>query len=286
MAELKQSVVIVGGRHIELPPWYSGDPESLWQLGLPDISVADDSQLYPLGTKLFDGENVYKYGYAANTLSQDQACKHASVQHVGYSSIQVAALKGATTLKFTASATCGRSANGVIAIDELAGGYCVIFLAGGGSMTRQIVSNTASVISVGATVTLEVSRPISSALTTSDHIECMASPYSYCWNYGLAGGNPFVAVGMPQVAATAGQWFWMLTWGPGWLAGEAEMGVSTGQANNRIVIFRHNGAGDELDMTATTHDQYNDKGQIAGYIMSNGAAGAQGAPFIYFQISR
>jgi len=57
----------------------------------------------------------------------------------------------------------------------------------------------------------------------------------------------------------------MQTWGPCTVSAANEAGLCTSINNNKIIIFRHNGAIDELDMTATTHDLYNCHGQIAGY---------------------
>ena len=68
VAEQKQSLINVGSRRIELPPWYDGLGDQIWgSTTLPDLSVADSSQKYPLGTKYVDGERIFKYGYAAET---------------------------------------------------------------------------------------------------------------------------------------------------------------------------------------------------------------------------
>ncbi|KKL45752.1 hypothetical protein LCGC14_2352520, partial [marine sediment metagenome] len=127
------------------------------------------------------------------------------------------------------------------------------------------------------TTTLVVTDPIPLALTTSDSAEVMASPYR---NLTASISNKYAVMGMPTLAATSGQYLWIQTWGPVWIAPQAAVGSG---GNNLLCIFRHDGSIDELDSS----DANNSKGQIAGFVMAHasGGGGTQGAAFIWLMIA-
>ena len=266
-------LVAKNGRYIVLPP-YAANQEGYQNLQLPDLSVADAVQKYPFGTKYVDGDRVFRYGKFMGTMNPDLGAKDTQPQAVAYTTIAAATLQYATTIVLDVAATEGIAGDGVIAVNALAGGYCVIFDASSKAILRQIVSNTA--VATGE-MTIVVSDPIPVALITdTDHIECMASPYSYLTasNDNADGG----VMGLPQLVYTSGQYGWIQTWGPCWIAPHAAVGSGM---NNRTCIFRNDGAIDELDYS----DDANNKGQIAGFVMSHAQAGGQGAPFVWLQIT-
>lgn len=270
---INHDVRVVNGRTIYMPSYFDNQT-GLGNLELPDLSVADSTQKYPLGTKYVDGERVWKYALFGGTVNPDLGAHNTQYQPVGYSAIAAATAQYATQLTFTLSASDGHAADGAIAADELAGGYCVIFDASSKAIKRQIQSN-AAVAAGGGTMTLDLTDPIPVALTTSDHIECIANPYR---NVTASTSNSYGVVGIPELVYTSGQYGWLQTWGPCWVAPQAAVGSGS---NNDICIFRHDGSIDELDYSAAT----NNKGQIAGYVMCWPAAGTQGAPFVFLQIS-
>jgi len=275
--QITHDLINMDGRMLVLPPGATG--QAYLNLTLPDISVADTVQKYPLGTRYVNGDRAFRYGYFAGTVNPDLAVKDTQPQAVAYVSVQAATAQYATSFTLTVGTTDGIAGDGVIAVNALAGGYCVIFDATSKAITRQIVSNTV-VASGGGTMTVVVTDPIPVALTTSDHGECMASPYSYLT---ASTSNAYGAfMGLPQLVYTSGQYGWIQTWGPCWIAPQAAVGAG---ANNRTCVFRHDGSIDELDMTATTHDLANSNGQIAGYVMSHAQAGTQGAPFVFLMIA-
>lgn len=275
MVDLRQTIIQVDAKYIQLPPWYDGNDDLWGNLNLPDISVADTAQKYPLGTRYVDGDRAFRYGYFAGTMNPDLACKDTQPQSVAYAAIATASLQYATTLYVTVGATDGIAGGGVIAANYLGGGYCVVFDASSKAFTRQIRSNIAG--TSGSTMSIVITDPAPVALiATTDHIECMANPYSYLT---ASTSNAFGAfMGMPQLVYTSGQWGWVQTWGPTWIAPQAAVGSGS---NNRTCIFRHDGSIDELDYS----DAYNSKGQIAGYVMSHAQAGTQGAPFVFLTIA-
>lgn len=270
---IAQTIQIKNSRYIVLPGWASG--QEFPNLQLPDISVADTVQKYPFGTKYVDGDRIFKYAKFMGTMNPDLGAKDTQPQTVAYTTIAAATLQYATTIVLDVAAGDGIAGNGVVAVNSLAGGYCVIFDASSKAITRQIVSNTA-VASGGGEMTIVVSDPVPVALIAdTDHIECMANPYSYLT---ASTSNAFGAfMGLPQLVYTSGQFGWVQNWGPTWVAPQAAVG---GGSNNRLCIFRHDGSIDELDYS----DAYNSKGQIAGYVMSHAQAGGQGAPFIWLTI--
>ena len=263
------------GRHIVLPP-YVDDQVGYENLQLPDLSVADAAQNYPLGTKYVDGDRVFRYARFMGTMNPDLGAKDTQPQAVAYATIAAAALQYATQVVIDVAATDGIAGDGAIAADELAGGYLLVFDADSKAFIRQIWSNTV-IAAGGGEVTVDLIDPIPVALIAdTDHCEVMASPYRYLTAY--TGNDKGAVMGMPQLVYTSGQFGWIQTWGPTWIAPHAAVGSGS---NNRTCIFRHDGTIDELDYS----DDANNKGQIAGFVMTHAQAGTQGAPFVWLQIA-
>ncbi len=239
------------------------------------INSVSATQVYPLGTimRKCDGRE-YVYAKAGATLNTDMGGKAYGPQHVSYGIIAAAAVSGATSITITVGATDGAAGDGVVAANELAGGYVVCFPHSSNSFQRRILTN-AAVESGGGTCVITLDDPIPVALAlTDDHAEAIASPYL---DIRSTTEDTSSVVGIPTVAATVGQFLWLLKKGVGWVAPQAD--VSTG-SNNREVVFRHDGSID----THTYNDATVATGQHAGYVLKNAAAGAQGAPFVMFDM--
>jgi len=273
MPQIDQPIYVHDGRYLVLPAYVDAQ-EGYQNLALPDLSVANASQLYPLGTKYVDGDRVFRYAKFMGTVNPDFGVKDTQPQSVAYATIAANALQYATTIVLDVAGTDGRGGDGAITVDYLAGGYIVVFDASSKAFTRQIKSNT---VTTGAgEMTIVVTDPIPVALIEdTDHIECMASPYNYLT---ASTSNNYAVYGMPQLVYTSGQFGWIQTWGPTWIAPQAAVGSGS---NNKIGIFRHDGSIDELDYS----DANNSKGQIAGFVMTHAQGGGQGAPFFFLQIT-
>ena len=273
--ELKQSLVNVNSRRIMMPTFFEGEPDNCWgNTKLPDLSVADTSQKYPLGTVYVDGKKEYDYGAVKGTLNPELGAQNTQPQHIAYATIGQAAAQYATEIVIDVAASDGRTGTGEIAKNELAGGELVVFDASSKAFNRGIVANTARAAGAGE-MTLTLSDPIPVALiANTDHGECMASPYRYIT---ASLNDAYVVVGMPQLVYTTGQFGWFQVRGPCWITPQTEVGSGS---NNVLCIFRHDGSIDELDYNANT----NNKGQIAGYVMAHAQAGGQGAAFINLMI--
>jgi len=278
---------VVNGKTIYMPSWAAA--QEGWQnLAIPDLSVADTVQKYPLGTRFVDGDRAYRYAKAGGTLRTDLLGKIGKIQCVKYCSVQAAALQYASTIAVTVAITDGHAGDGAIAVNELAGGYILIFDAtytGGQPQVLQIKSNTV-VAAGGGTMTVVVDGKLQNALTTSDSAELIASPYlSILAQASLSYSNVYGHIGRPTVAATIGQFLWIQTWGACFLSPQTDVGVNTGGSGagqNYIVVARHDGSIDTLLYSDVTHDQ----AQIVGFVMACATiAGGQGAPFVWLTIA-
>jgi len=264
------------GRTIVLPPWYEGQ-SGFNNLGLPDdIRDISETQLYPIGTKMIDSDRVFYYAKASSVgvTSADVGVKNGYRQCVAYANVAAAAAKGATSLVIDVAATDGVAEDGAIAENELAGGYVVIFGHDDDTHVCRIRANTA-VDSGGGEMTLTLQDEINATLVAdSDHAECM-----HHWAYGCETNASSLepVVGVSHTIVTASYYFWLQTWGPVWLAPQAEVGDA---AHDHQVVFRHDGSIDEHDYS----DEYTTKQQHAGFCLSHARAGGQAAVFIMLQI--
>lgn len=245
---------------------------------LQDIYQVSTTQRYPIGFKYPVSNPLdlrgFHYAKAGGTLNPDLGAKNALRQCVAYAAIAASAVAGAKLVALTVGVADGVNGDGNIGADELSGGYIVIFTHAGYTVNRMIVGNTAVV--GGGTMVVTIDRPLPCPLTAATmHGECMANPYL---NVQTSIDNTMSVVGMPTMPATVGQYLWLQTWGPVWIAPQAEVSVGN---NNRRVVFRHDGSIDEDDGT----DANVSKAQIAGFVMANAPGGTQGAPFIFLQIT-
>jgi hypothetical protein len=271
MGNSRQSVISDNGKSVILPPY--ADNQAGWgNVGIPDLSVADSLQQYPIGTKYVEDGKVYRYCAFKATMATSLGAKNGNTQAVAYATVAASTDQYATRIVVDVGATDGRAGDGVIAADELAGGEILIFDATGYNFVITITSNTA-VTTGGDEMTVDLLNPIPTALIAdTDHVELMHNPYSY-----VNTTNERPVVGMPYLAYTTGQYGWVQTWGICWVAPQAAVGVGS---NNLLCVFRHDGSIDELDYS----DAYNSQGVIAGYVVCRTDA-TQAAPFIMLQLA-
>jgi len=240
-----------------------------------DIYLPSDTQNYVLGSRLQLGDRVFRYAKAGGTLNSDVLAVPGYEQLVAFTTIAAAAAAGATSVVIDVAASDGPNGDGAIAANLLAGGYLVVFPGAENSFVRRIIANTAVAVG-GGEMTLTLSEPIPVALTADTmHGECMASPYLdiLTGNYPQRG-----KVGVPTVAATDGQFLWIQTWGPCWIAPQGEVGDAD---HDQQVVARHDGSLDEHDYS----DDYTNKAQHVGFVLTSAKGGGQGAPFVFLQIA-
>jgi hypothetical protein len=188
------------------------------------INSIDTVQKYPLGQRMIleDGR-VFVYALSSGTQIPDVGSQVGIHQHIANCAIAADAAAGVRSIVLHSSATDGAAHNGLIAKDELKGGYVVVFPAASNhAFTRRIISNSACTISQANDCTIEIDTPTPVAITTSDKGEAMASPY---WKVVTAVSTYASVIGVPAVAATDGKFFWLQTWGPIWIATSADCGA-------------------------------------------------------------
>jgi len=266
----------------------SGDSADFPYMG---VYQAETTQRYTLGTRYttWDGR-VYKYGFAEAAVRSSMGCKCDHIQALGWASLAATSTVGSYTVSITTGATAqGTSAAGtstsIFAKDGLAGGYVTLF-DGGTTVSggRGIVANDA-VATGGGTLKLYLDCPINIELTTSDVAEVMPSPYNWqCYSQTYVGTG---VMGIPVIAASANDFFWMQTWGPIWVTPQSAFGTNTsGTTHAYQGVFRHDGSVDmHNNASAAGGTTYNYHQQHAGFILSTGAEAGQGAPFMMLQIS-
>jgi hypothetical protein len=236
----------------------------------------DTTQRFPIGTIYQPDERSFSYAYAGATLNSDMGCESADFQHIGYVSVAEDTVIGAKELILDTGASTGASGDGSFVLNELVNGTAVIFDKSQSSFCRRIVGSSV-VASGGGEMTIKLDQSMGVALIgDTDKVECVANRFIDV----RTGANASKSiVGIPEYAATVGQYVWIQTWGPRWFAIQGAVG---GSNNDREIVFRHDGSGDQHD--------YNDAntkfGQHAGWNMANAIGGAQGAPFVYLKISR
>ena len=253
-----------------------------------DLHQLSAIQRYPIGFKYpiknpLDLRSWY-YGQAGGELDTGYGAKSIVPQLVAFATINAPAPKGGVLLAIDVALTDGAEGDGVIAEDELAGGYLVLFTpAPMQAYNRRIVANTATTGAGGVTVmvvTIDKPLPIE-VVVLNFHAECMANPYT-----GVRTGNYPLAsvVGMPTMPATlALPFLWLQTWGPVWVTPSNNEGLGL---SNREVIFMGNGAISMVDVSAAPANQnYSAQAQHAGFVLPNLRDGSEGAPFIFLQIT-
>jgi hypothetical protein len=234
---------------------------------------ADDLQKYPLGTMLRMGGRTYAYAKSSGTQIPDVGSQVGDCQQVPNCAVQANYAAGVSVITITAAATAGKAHNGVIAADELVGGYVVVFPASTNhAFIRQIIANSVCIISQANTLSLTLDSPTPLAITTAATAECMGSPYL---DVITAASQIKPVIGVPTVAATDGQFFWLQTWGPCWCAPAADVGTGN---DNAKVLFVANGS-----LAKATTGIITD--QPAGFVLSQVYGGGQGAPFFMLQIT-
>jgi len=252
---------------------------------LQDIDKASDVQIYPLGMRYAMDDRVFHYAKAGGTLNTDVGAKNALPQMFGYSPVH-AALIGAKTVVIDVIAGAGKGGDGVIALNELAGGYMNIFThelihpPTSWTINRKIVTNTPIAGAEAMTVTIDKPLPVALTGGNTMHAEGIASIYQNIQS-GSPVAIPFMArmpvVGFPTVYATIGQFLWLQTWGPLWGAPVGGGGYGDGD-NNRLVVFTAAGNLDDYDAALPAL-------QHAGFVLCNAFGGGPGVAIFILQLS-
>ncbi len=252
----------------------------------------DSVQKYPLGTIIRRGGRTYIYSYASGTVHTEvMAYKAKKTNTVAVAPTQATAAEqaaaypgetlaaGAAGSKYvtvTIDTEIGVLTTGVLAENELAGGYIVI---GNGSgqhpQNRMIVSHPA-LTTTGGSLTLKLDSPLERAVTAATTtIELMESPF-YCLKADNAGGEYVTYLGVATAEAVSGEFFWLQTWGPVWITSD---GNTCDSAMDRTIVVVGDGS------VRSSNDVTLESGfQKVGIALDMSGSGASNAPFVLLQM--
>jgi len=257
-----------------MPPWV--EDQSQWgNLELPNLSIADTVQKYPIGSKYIEGDRVYRYAKAGGAINRtDLGVKNGLPQGIAQREVLAAAI-GATSVTITTVSPDGAAETGTLVKDEFAGGYLLLFTVGGvAPFDKQMRLITGNAAGAAGNIVFTFDRGLEIALVAgTSKAEAIASPYKHVV---LDSAIHHPVIGVPTVLATSGQFLWIQTWGVCWLSCQAGVGV----AGNIGLAFRHDGSLSEA-LTAVSGTVTN---QYAGYCMAGNIGATQAAPFFMLQI--
>jgi len=243
-----------------------------------DVYEKSTTPNYPIGFSYPISDPLdlrrFHYGKAFNTQIPDVGSHISLTQHVSWAVVADTPV-GSRTVVVTVGAGDGAAHDGAIGLNELAGGYCVLTPhTANHTMLRMIKGNTA-VLAPGGAMTITLDRPTDYILELVSHVECMANPFLL-----LAQGSyeRQPVMGMPMVGALTNEYLWFQTWGPRWVAPQANVGVG---AHNVEIVFRADGSIDRHD-PADANTMYQ---QHAGFVMTIPNGVGQAAPMVFLQIT-
>lgn len=241
-----------------------------------DIYEISATQKQRLGTRLQRGDRVFRYVKTSKTLTDNELAVHPVNAHA----IRNAAIPtvsypiGSTKIKVTVDASDGEARDGVILAHELEGGHVMFYKAGANEWIVMGVLDNGLAASNLIELTLDGELPIALTHTVDYCEEAMASPYLNINHDNADGKQPFMGMAM-RLLTVAEPYGWIQTWGPARIAPQDGNIGTTGDTMN--VMFRHDGS---LDLHSD-----GDNRQHAGFVLTQLAASAQAAPFIFLQIS-
>jgi len=247
--------------------------------GIEDINphLNDTVQMYDIGQRYVDPAtgNVYRYSKVGvgGVTSEFGAVNIAPClsSHIPPTQGTGIGVLGGYTAKITVSGSDGFAGDGVIAADELVGGY--VWINNGTSEHPQRRRITANTVAASNLSIVTVDRPLTSAVSTAggSSIEVFANPYAHVVDGNVANNAYASVVGMACIEAAAGTFVWLQTRGPCWITSDANTGKT---ANSRMLYFGQNGAvTDGHGLTYAGHSY-----QPAGYAMDLNTGSVSNSP--------
>lgn len=238
----------------------------------PNIYATGATKLYPVGTRLAlsDGR-VFRYALSSGACYAGQGADFVYDEAVGYTTIGTTAAIGATSVDITAAT------HAALTLDELVGGYIIIFGASNADVQfRGILGNAAS-LSGAAITDVELDAPLVAAVTAaSTGCELFYNPWA---SIALSTGTNFSKAGVPACeVAASGSYFWIQTWGPCWLAPQ---NASFADANDRAFYWRHDGS-IEGEIAAASKNTGLNSTQYGGFLITEGFTAG---PLVMLQVS-
>ncbi len=241
--------------HAEAPNWdflyrASTVRDEKWNIG--DRVVTPDGR-------------VFRYGLAVNSIEPGRGVQFTgTIADDGVSgNVNRAQVIGDKELRW---------ASETFTVDELRGGYVIVY--GGNNAYQQfgIVGNTAC---SSSELIVYLDRAITVAVGSTQFTEILPNPYRYL---KAEPGSYVSFAGIPMAIVTAAQYFWVQTWGPCWV--NPQSGVGGGSAE-RMVIFGPDGSLRNWSFNSTGDGGY----QTAGFIIAKSSQDNDAVSFLMLQIS-
>ena len=223
---------------------------------------------------------VFRYGRMATGKSithMKRAARNTALLITELDAIAVAASIDDKYIDVTFDDSDGFASDGVIAEDELRGGYISIYNTTTVREQRGIIGNTVRANGDTGNTRIYLDAALTVAVAENNNIEVLGNPYNY-----LSQQDDFLVanMGMPLAKATSLQYFWIQTWG---VYRITPVGVELGvNRDERTFVFSGNGS--LRSMYADQQLTYSS--QIAGFIVEKTAsASGSAAPFLNLQIN-
>ncbi len=252
---------------------------------LYEASTVKDPQ-WTIGDRVVlpDGR-TFRYAYASGTCNPEVGCyKPKKTNTVAVAPAQATAAQandgtglaagvvGSRSVSVTIDTEIGVLTTGVLAENELAGGYIVI---GNGTsqhpQMRRIVSHPA-LTTAGGTLCLRLDAKLVTAVTVgTTTIELMENPF-YCIKGDNSGGEYVTYLGVPARVLTTGQYGWVQTKGIAWITSN---GATCDSAGDRTIVWAGDGS-----VRSSNDITVEDGIHIAGVAMDMSSSGASNAPFV------
>lgn len=234
----------------------------------------DVTQNFVVGSRMVVDERVYHYARAGAALVAPCTYRLAIDGDINaptsWGMTSGGITQGQSTIVVT-HANYGIVAT-TVAANELVGGWIEFWGAANAFAWRRIVANTASLAGVPATITITVDRPWN--FTNAGGAGQVALHRSIYRNVQMAGSVPALvnyesANGLAPIPVGIGNFFWLQTWGPCYIA--SQLGNPGAVVNFRDVYF--GAAGTVLSKLAAEAAGANVSPQRIGYINGGSTAG-------------
>jgi len=244
------------------------------------IYLVEAVQRYVFGQRWLDVDGrVFKYSGSKSAVSPGYGAANGTAASAIINSVTPAAyVVGDETILVTVASDEGYAGTGLVAANELAGGY-VTFGHGAeaGAQTRRILKNTA-VAANGGTTTLKLDGPVGYAVAAGGACEVQLNPYAYL-KKGALEYNAFMCVPATYVSA-ADKYFWGQSWGPCWMVPGGGDTTPGNTANDRTAYFVGDGSVN-FGYALVIESGY----QKAGFCIDSTSGSVSAMPLVMLQIS-
>lgn len=224
---------------------------------LYEPSLEKDSK-WNIGDRYVAGDGrEFVYSRSSSALITPMAASFTDTGVISFTSAVIAAAVGDVSVVVPAAT------HSALVLDELRGGFIVIFKAGV-IQQRGIIGNTVS--AANAAVTIYLDGPLDATVTTSSAYEVYANPYSALNQAASAKGK----AGVPAVAVSATlMYFWCQVKGPIFINPQSTVTAKEGTG----CMFRNDGSLEAVATAIGGTVPSSDTTQYAGFVIAGTADG-------------